>query len=329
MKIGVEIESESIYENNRDIIEKYLEKTEWDIKDDASLENGTEVTSPILTGNMEKASNEIKSVCAVLNGIPQIISERCGGHIHIDAGELTTKQDFVNLLEIWSYAEKILYIISNEKGEIPRKKVSKYAPPISEKLEKAIEVGTVNLEKEEDLEKFVHKITNVQCDRYSGINFCNIDQKEKNTVEFRLSNGTINPNTWIENINLFGGIIKVSHELTTIQKKSEEQRTEHEKNLLENFEKLFTEKEEEQIAKALINLCIIPENRQTYMDRYLVNSVLLNKTPDVKNAIMEQLSTSKIGEKVFIGKNAINGVEYKKSEKIINCGLYKKTKNRN
>ena len=62
--------------------------------------------------------------------------------------------------------------------------------------------------------------------RYSGINFMNTGSQGKNTIEFRLANGTIDPDTWIENINLFGGLVKSAQELAEIQKKPENERTE-------------------------------------------------------------------------------------------------------
>ena len=321
MTVGVEIESEGEKKDNSFLIEKLTKDTEWDTKGDGTLIYGTEVASHILTGDMKKASNEIKNVCAVLNGIPQTVSERCGGHIHIGVDCLKTKKDMVNLIKIWSNVEKILYIISNEKGKIPRKEVLEYAPPASKKFEKAIEAGTINLESEENLEKFVNEVIKAQGDRYSDINFCNIGSKEKNTIEFRLPNGTINPNTWIENVNLFGGIVKVAHELSVIQEKTEEQMTEYEKKLLENFKKLYTEKDEKQRAKALIDLCISPEDRHIYMDRYTTNSLLLDEAPDIKNELLKQISTNKIGEKVFTGENALTGEQYMEGKKIIEDSL--------
>ena len=317
MTIGIEIESEGQDNYNTGEIYEFLRETDWEIKMDTSLIKGTEVVSPILTGNMEKASNEIRNVCAVLNGIPQTVSERCGGHVHIGADYLKTKQDMVNLIKILSNAEMVLYIISNEKGKIPRELVMEYAPPISGKFEKAIKDGTINLEKEEDLEKLVKEVAKVQGKRYSSINFCNIGNKDNNTIEFRLSNGTINPNTWIENTNLFGGIIKVSHELAEIQSKKEEQRTEEEKRLLKNFENLLIEKDEKKLAKSLIDLCIVPEDRYIYMDRYTINRLLLDASPKVKNAIMQQVSTSEIGKKTIIGKDSINEKDYRQGKQII------------
>ena len=70
--------------------------------------------------------------------------------------------------------------------------------------------------------------------RLFEINYRNVGSSGKNTIEFRLPNGTINPTTWVENINLFGGLIRTSHELSKIMKKTEEQRTEEEKQMLYN-----------------------------------------------------------------------------------------------
>lgn len=138
----------------------------------------------------------------------------------------------------------------------------------------------------------------------------------KNTIEFRLPNGTINPNTWIENINLFGGIVRRAHELSAIQEKTEE-RTEEERKMLENFEMLQTEQDEEQIARTLIELCITPEQRQVYMDRYTTNKPLLESHSDIKDAITSQISTNKIGKKVFTGKDGVNGVDYEQSASLL------------
>lgn len=321
MTIGIEIETEGKENDNSELIKNSLRDTSWKAKGDGSLVNGTEVVSPILTSKVGNVSNEIKSVCAILNGIPQIISERCGGHIHIGADYLTDKQDWINLIGIWTSSEKVLYTICNKEGDIPREGVPRYAQPISKKIEDAMESGTINLDGEEDLLKFANEVVQIQGSRYSGINFCNVGKYGKNTVEFRLPNGTINPNTWIENINLFGGIVKSAHELTMIQSKSEEQRTDSEKKVLDDFEILQTEEDENQIAKALIELCIPLEDRHIYMDRYRTNTPLLDASQDIKNAITDQISTNKIGKKLFTGKNAVKGEDYEKSSAIIEQAL--------
>ena len=233
MTIGVEIESEGLAsrEEIEKIIGNLLKERTWELSSDITLINGTEAISPIL--RKDTASHEIYTVCNALYSLGQETSERCGGHIHIGADYLTDLQDWKNLRNIWNNTEKILYIISNRKGEIPREEVLKYAKPISGKDES--KQKTINLESESDLENFIAGIKKIQGDRFSAINYVNVGEEEKNTIEFRLPNGTLDPTTWIENINFFGGLVRVSHELSKIMLKSEEQRTEEEKKMLYNY----------------------------------------------------------------------------------------------
>ena len=83
---------------------------------------GLEVVSPILKDNDEDIE-EIYMVCNMLQEAKQEIGDCCGGHIHIGSDYLTSKEAYANLYEIWGNTERIMYIISNEKGTIPRYKV--------------------------------------------------------------------------------------------------------------------------------------------------------------------------------------------------------------
>ena len=298
MTIGVEIESEGPcnWENIRETIDEA--ELDWVSKDDGSLQNGTEVVSTILTEST--ASMEIFKICQELRRLRQTTSKRCGGHIHIGADYLTDIQDWRNLRTIWNNAEGIFYAISNAKGEIPRQGVIEYASPISKKDETFSE--TIKLDSEDDLEKYIKLLKEIQGSKYSGINYRNVGSSGKNTIEFRLPNGTINPTTWVENINLFGGLIRTSHELSKIMKKTEEQRTEEEKQMLYNYEILQTETDEKKDAEALIKLCVLPEQVKTYLERYNVNSKLLKHSPEIYKRLKERISTKKIGQKVFTGE---------------------------
>ena len=298
MTIGVEIESEGPcnWENIRETIDEA--ELDWVAKDDGSLQNGTEVVSTILTEST--ASMEIFKICQELRRLRQTTSKRCGGHIHIGADYMTDIQDWRNLRTIWNNAEGIFYAISNAKGEIPRQGVIEYASPISKKDETFSE--TIKLDSEDDLEKYIKLLKEIQGSKYSGINYRNVGSSGKNTIEFRLPNGTINPTTWVENINLFGGLIRTSHELSKIMKKTEEQRTEEEKQMLYNYEILQTETDEKKDAEALIKLCVLPEQVKTYLGRYNVNSKLLKHSPEIYKRLKERISTKKIGQKVFTGK---------------------------
>ena len=312
MTIGVEIESEGLAsrEEIEKIIGNLLKERTWELSSDITLINGTEAISPIL--RKDTASHEIYTVCNALYSLGQETSERCGGHIHIGADYLTDLQDWKNLRNIWNNTEKILYIISNRKGEIPREEVLKYAKPISGKDES--KQKTINLESESDLENFIAGIKKIQGDRFSAINYVNVGEEEKNTIEFRLPNGTLDPTTWIENINFFGGLVRVSHELSKIMLKSEEQRTEEEKKMLYNYEVIQMEQDERKVAEALIGLCVSQEQMQTYLDRYDENSELLEKTPEINDGLNGQIRKNKIGKKTI---PKINGVDLEEVSRAV------------
>ena len=294
MTIGVEIESEGLA--SREEIAGIIGNLSWKLKPDDTLDDGIEAV-PLSGLTPSTAGDEIYGACKALCLSGQTISERCGGHIHIGADYLTDLQDWKNLRTIWNNTEKILYIISNRKGEIPRKGVLVYARPISGNDESKQEI--INLENESDLEKFIVETKIIQGTRYSGINYCNVGRKEKNTIEFRLPNGTLDPTTWIENINLFGGLVRVSHELSEIMLKSAEQRTEEEKKMLYNYEVIQMEQDERKVAEALIGLCVSQEQMQTYLDRYDENSELLEKTPELNDRLNGQIRKNKIGQKTI------------------------------
>ena len=90
-----------------------------------------------------------------------------------------------------------------------------YASPISRKIENRLN----SISNETNIVKFL-KVAQAQ--RHSGINFQNVGNYNKNTIEFRTPNGTLNPQIWIENINLFAGIVKSAEELAIIQSKKED-----------------------------------------------------------------------------------------------------------
>ena len=286
MTIGVEIEAEGI--------EKVQYKnmfSNWKAKGDGSLKDGIEVVSPVLSGSNEDSKNIYKA-CYMLENLGCSTSERCGGHVHIGADFLKDKQAYLNLLEIFGDSEEILYTISNNAGEITRMGgASHYAVPISQKIENALESGKIDLKNSEDISKFASEIKEVQGDRYSGINFMNVGEGGKNTVEFRLANGTINPETWIENINLFGGVIVSAQSISKIQAKNEQDRTEQEKSDLKKFEMLKDKNiSNEERLDMLLDLTVSKEDKEIYQNRYKENSKLLEKNDIVSKSIKGQIS---------------------------------------
>lgn len=255
------------------------------------------------------------------------MSDNCGGHIHIGTNYLTIEESWSNLGDIWGNTEKILYIISNEAGELPRYKVNQTAKPFSKVLEEKLNDERGEVENKKDSKKFM---INAQHERYYGINF-----KKFDTIEFRLSNGTLNANTWIDNINLFGGIIKVAQDIAIIQKEPEKERTLEEQNLLRNFDIIKQEKiSEYKRLEALLTLVIPEGDRDIYRKRYEENSKLLGQNPELKESIINGLAKRKIdmdqiGRKVFLGEDGITGEEYRNGVRIIEEALREETLDKN
>ncbi len=229
------------------------------------------------------------------------------------------EESWNNLGDIWGNAEKILYIISNKAGELPRYKVNETAKPFSKILEEKLNKERGEIENKKSLKKIM---INSQNGRYYGINF-----KKSDTIEFRLSNGTLNADTWIENINLFGGIVKIAQDIAIIQKKPEKERTIEEQNLLRNFYIIKEEKISEcERLEALLTLAIPVENRDIYRERYEENSKLLKQNSELNENIINSLAKSqidmnKIGRKVFLGEDGIKGDEYRNGARIIEEAL--------
>lgn len=286
MTIGMEIESEGLMSKNLRMLNKILENKDgdkikaWETKDDGSLDDGVEIVSPILT-DKQKDVEDIYMVCEMMHKCGQTVSENCGGHIHIGADYLTSKEAYVNLFEIWGNCEEVIYKIANEKGDIPRDGIQEFSPPISSKLNDAIENGTINLESEEELDKFIEVIQEVQEERYSGLNLLNINNG-KNTIEFRIPNGTINADTWIENARLFGRIVQISQKIAEVEKSTElgiEEQT-----LLQLRDRIKDENvPEQEKMETLLELLFSEEEREVYRDRYFTNTKILEQTSEDKN----------------------------------------------
>lgn len=311
MTIGVEIESEGEYGTR---IPKRILKGRWRTKSDGSLENGIEIVSTILGGS-EQDSREIYQICDFLEEIGQATSERCGAHVHIGTDFLTNKQAYINLLEIFGNCEEIIYAISNGSNSNIRKGISKYCLPIATKLEEGLLSG--NLDSEEEMSRFIEQLQILQGDRFSGINFMNIGTS-KNTIEFRTPNGTINPDVWIENINLFGGMIKVAQELSDIQTKGIGELTDEDKVRLMLFSKIKgQETDSRDKLDALLQLTV--KDKAPYIERYSKNIVLIQEDEEITETMQkakasQPLDIRRIGKSIFTGNDAIRGEEITKAE---------------
>jgi hypothetical protein len=150
------------------------------------------------------------------------------------------------------------------------------------------------------------------------LNFQNLGEGGKGTIEFRLSNGTVDAKTWIENINLYGGLIRASQEISLIQAKPEEERTEEETKKLAIFDRLGTDEslQGEERLEYLLKLAIPdPKKREVYRGRYRVNNELINDDyslsekfdNDVSKKLVRYSDKKAIGKEIFTGENEVNG----------------------
>jgi len=279
MTIGMEIENEGAASA---FLLEHFSLGDWSAKPDGSLQNGVEIVSPILTSNQGDIQN-IYRVTSILTQLGQSVSDRCGGHIHIGADYLTSVQAYANLMEIWCNTEKILYTLCNENGEMPRRGMGKYASPITGKVQRALEKGSLQLDDETDLDKFADELKVLQDSRYSGLNLLNLGTS-KNTIEFRLANGTINPELWLDNIDLFGGIVAVSQELTVTEDK-------HKQELFEKLKENIADEEKVMILLELVGL-----EPERYIERYRSN-VEFMRQPMIENAFSGVTGPTKITAK--------------------------------
>ncbi|MBE5812052.1 MAG: hypothetical protein E7314_00160 [Clostridiales bacterium] len=230
MTVGMEIETEG--RNSKLILDKFS-YLNWKAKKDRSIPDGVEIVSPILHST-EQESRQIYLVLRMLMGMKQKATKNCGAHVHIGADYLKSVQAWRNFCEIWCNTEKIIYAITNKAEMPPRGKIIKYASPITSRLLTWVDSGEINFEDETNLGKLLNSLKDMyriklsdeyeledeaaRYDRYFGMNLSNLGNKEKNTIEFRMPNATKNPVLWIDNINLFGGIVAVSQEIDDIQK---------------------------------------------------------------------------------------------------------------
>ena len=130
------------------------------------------------------------------------------------------------------------------------------------------------------------------------------EEGQINTIEFRSPNGTIDIDTWMENVTFFGGMIEVSQKISDISKIDDKERTEEEKRLLEKFQSLKEENiDDQQRLDLLLDLCVPSELKQTFIERYKENSRILSNNPKTYEKIENMIAKKTV---VFNAKQNIN-----------------------
>ena len=219
LRYGVEFEVEGLNPKEALLVFGKQEFSDWDVKNEDSLPYGFEVTNsrPFTDG---KELGKIRRMADVLTEIGVSETYECGGHIHFDYGYFEDdgtggKRSAINLAMIWKHAEEILYKISNAPNDPSRKTIGNVAGKIDITAE---EFDTLDLSDSAVQDSLIERLKK---NRSRGINFENIHGEDKNTIEFRASNGTIDKEVLTQNIKLFGALMQVSKDMTLNPEKYE------------------------------------------------------------------------------------------------------------
>lgn len=197
--------------------------------------------------------------------------------MHFDATCLVEDPNkFKNFMKLYAESEELLYKMCNDKNDPIRKgAINKdfkgihlisamwrngMAAPSGKKILKQIEDGTlkVSYKKFGKLRMLASKYK-VDERRYNGLNLTNIGNIKKNTIEFRMANGTLEPEVIKQNVFLYASLMNTAIKMTENPEQFEEK--------LGEFYK--TDVTEEQKAQNFLNLIMEEENdKQIYMERW-------------------------------------------------------------
>lgn len=179
---GIEIEFDNYF--NLDILYEYLLNNNiyYDIYDEPSLDNGLELNSNIIT-DTNKNWNDLKKVCDFLkNTTATTDKSNAGGHIHVGLQIFKNEYNYNKFLKCYMLYEDILNrFLCGEYVNI-RKSASYYA----------------NLCKNNVYiyDTYFKRKKAIYISEFIFNNFL-----EKNTIEFRRPNGTLEEVIWQNNIN--------------------------------------------------------------------------------------------------------------------------------
>lgn len=286
---GIEIEANNVKTKNGlydGESGKYIEELGWHkatgMEEILVKHGGAELVSPKLKDE-ERTYENIESICNQIKKYPlkdteAVADEKCGLHIHFDSECLRKDPRKMKAFrKITAEAEELIYKMCNEKGNPIRKDAisKKYnglnlisslwrkgmAVPTGKKVLKQIEKGTlkVSYKKFGILRRNVVSKYKLDERRYAGLNLTNVGNPNKNTVEFRMANGTLDPNVIKQNVFLYASIIEAARTAALEPEKNQEQ-------LNEFFREDVIE---EQKADAFLNLLFEDEeDRKIYRDRW-------------------------------------------------------------
>lgn len=290
-KFGIELEAFNVKTKGPDSLytgasAEYIKSKNWHMatKAEESLvaEGGAELVSPILHDS-EQDWRSLSEICQHMKKYPGpkgnkvVADSKCGMHVHFDANCLNNYPNRMkNFLRLYAESEELIYKMCNAKGDPIRKgAINKdfkglhlisalwrngMAAPSSKKILRQIENGTLKVSyKKFGVLKMVAGKYKLDERRYAGLNLTNIGNPKKNTIEFRMANGSLDPESIKQTVFLYASLIDTAINITN--------QPDVYKDKLDSFYNVNVSEEEK--AKNFLNLIMPnPEDRQIYFDRW-------------------------------------------------------------
>lgn len=291
-KFGIELEAYNVRTKGKNSLytgksAEYIKSKNWYMENKKQerlvREGGAELVSPILKDD-EQCWEDVFAMCEQMKKFPGdkgdkvVADEKCGLHIHFDADCLMQDPNKMkNFLRLYAESEELLYKMCNDKGDSLRKGAiyrdlkgvlrtvtaiwrKGMAVPTGKKILKKIEDGTLKVSYKK-FGKMKMLISKYKLDerRYAGLNLSNIGNSQKNTIEFRMANGTLEPEIIKQNVFLYASLINTAIQMT----KNPEL---YQDRLSMFYQTDVTEKEK---AENFLSLIMEDsEDRKIYMDRW-------------------------------------------------------------
>lgn len=171
-----------------------------EVKGDGSLpEGGFEIALSPARG--DKARAQIKEVCAALSEADAFVTRAAGGHVHVDASDLSNAQ-LATLYSLWYLLEDTVFELC-----APNRRSNTYCSPWDAKP-RVIVTSPIDPDVE-GLSLGTHRLF-YSCEpsnRYKSLNLCNL-RGDRRTVEFRLFPGTVTEETALRNACIAARIVE-------------------------------------------------------------------------------------------------------------------------
>lgn len=172
-----------ILEVPTDVAEKIIKYSEfgkksmpnkWIFSKESGLKE-SEASSPILQNKLNDL-NQVVAICTLLEALDAKLNGGTGLHINIGVDFLECNEKAIeNLLKIWGECEELFFKMANPEGEEIRVVAQNMAAPIKENIQNFFEDdGSVILNTEEDMERFLYKIQ-AENRMYSILNHSNTE----------------------------------------------------------------------------------------------------------------------------------------------------------